>query len=193
MVQKKFYPPIEALVELAEPSDAQISPDGARVAYVIRQTDWEHNTYTYHIWTAKVHEDIRRQGERWVESASSPRWSPDGRWLSFVPQARDRNSPALGIISTDDASQQHQVRLETGGYAFAWSPDNRSIAYLAPAPESPLRRQQREMDGNVIVAGEMAPGSQIWLLDLESQTTRQITQGDCHVTGVHWHPRGTFP
>ena len=75
----------EDVYALASVGDPRLSPDGKRVAYVVSRTDEEGNAYRTAIWVAAPDgsEEPRQftSGER---NDGSPRWSPDGRWLSFL-------------------------------------------------------------------------------------------------------------
>lgn len=92
MNEEKHVPTIDELIELPRPGDAQIAPDGARVAYVVRTPDWEKNEYTSQIWlveTAPAQARPRqltfaRPLNDGVQSSTSPRWSPGGQWLAFL-------------------------------------------------------------------------------------------------------------
>ena len=72
-------------------ADAQISPDGSRVAYVVRTVDRDNNTYRSAIWLVPF--DGGAPATKLTAGTgqdAQPRWSPDGRSLAFVS---DRNAP----------------------------------------------------------------------------------------------------
>ena len=86
-------------------ADAQISPDGARVAYVVRTIEREKNAYRSGIWLVPA--DGGAPGARFTSGPGEdalPRWSPDGRTLAFVS---DRNAPA------DDAKKRKPKNIFT--------------------------------------------------------------------------------
>src|SRR5713101_3667234 len=89
-----LLPPMTAedLYDFRFLADAQISPDGSRVAYVVRTIDREANTYRSAIWIVPF--DGSATGTRLTYGTGQdalPRWSPDGHWLAFVS---DRAAPA---------------------------------------------------------------------------------------------------
>ncbi|MCM3902783.1 MAG: hypothetical protein ND866_13850, partial [Pyrinomonadaceae bacterium] len=66
-------------------SDPQISPDGKLVAYVVTKVDRAQNRRTTSIWMAAT--DGSRAPWQFTTSpqaSSSPRWSPNGKWLGFL-------------------------------------------------------------------------------------------------------------
>src|SRR5713101_2803130 len=66
-------------------SDPHISPDGKLVAYVVTKVDRGQNRRNSSIWLAAT--DGSRAPWQFTtspQSANSPRWSPDGKWLAFL-------------------------------------------------------------------------------------------------------------
>ena len=64
--------------------DPQVSPDGNWVAYVVSTIDDKADRSNSHIWMVNIDGSNNRQITFSSESESSPRWSPDGKYLSFT-------------------------------------------------------------------------------------------------------------
>src|ERR1051326_1068029 len=64
--------------------DPQISPDGARVAFVRVTVDEKKTGYDTSIWSVSMKGDEAPRRMTDGKHDSSPRWSPDGKWLVFV-------------------------------------------------------------------------------------------------------------
>ncbi|HEY7293545.1 MAG TPA: hypothetical protein VH916_00835, partial [Dehalococcoidia bacterium] len=70
-------------------SDARISPDGQRVAFVHTTLDEAEDDYRAQIWFAEASIDAVRPLTRGPRRDGAPRWSPDGRWLAFTSRRGD--------------------------------------------------------------------------------------------------------
>src|SRR5436190_18252396 len=75
---------LDDLPRLREVRDPQVSPDGQWVAYVVSAIDAKEDKSSAHIWMVSYDGKVSRQMTAGQESESSPRWSPDGKYLSFT-------------------------------------------------------------------------------------------------------------
>ena len=85
-------------------------------------------------------------------TASSPRWSADGRFLAFL--GSDGQRSGLFVAAADGSNARFIAGvtgtnhpLPTSGENVAWSPDGRRIAYVSATP-GPEPRRQRRSDGD---------------------------------------------
>src|SRR4029077_1029428 len=69
-------------IKLAE--DPQIAPDGERIAYVVAEIDRQSYEYHRSIWVGDAAGPAEPRRFTSGDNDSSPRWSPDGRSLTFV-------------------------------------------------------------------------------------------------------------
>ena len=65
-------------------SDPQISPDGQWVAYTVGTTNAKEDKSNSHVWMVNIDGSNDRQITFSQESENSPRWSPDGAYISFT-------------------------------------------------------------------------------------------------------------
>jgi dipeptidyl aminopeptidase/acylaminoacyl peptidase len=112
-------------------SDPQISPDGKLVAYVQTAIDAGQNRRVSSIWLVPA--DGSAPPAPFTtspQSASSPRWSPDGQSLAFL-SARPSGAAATAepprsqvyVLSMKGGEARRLTNLKNGVSAFQWSPD----------------------------------------------------------------------
>ena len=124
----------EDVYQLTSVGDPRISPDGARVAYVVTSIDEESSEYRSAIWVAPL--DGSGGPAQFTSGAKrdgSPRWSPDGRYLAFTSnRGEDKKTPsALYVIPAQGGEPRKLTDLKESVEAIAWSPDSGRIAFGA--------------------------------------------------------------
>src|SRR5215475_9728042 len=75
----------EDVLSLNRASDAQLSPDARRVAFVVSSWDRENDRFNSDVWLV----DESRQVVRLTSSPrrdDSPRWAPDARRIAFLSE-----------------------------------------------------------------------------------------------------------
>jgi dipeptidyl aminopeptidase/acylaminoacyl peptidase len=194
----------EDIMSIKVPGSPAISPDGAWVIYTVRQ--WEtapgrdgdagaataRREARTHIW--RVATDGSTPASQFTfsdRSETSPAWSPDGKFISFL-------STRGGAAGGDDPPKQ-QIWLipAIGGEAwkltdaaesitaYAWSPDSKRIAYTMRDPlskEDDAKRKRRE-DAEVF-EGDFRY-SHVWIFDIAGKKAERLTEGDDYtVTGT---------
>ncbi|WP_408010570.1 prolyl oligopeptidase family serine peptidase [Pseudalkalibacillus sp. A8] len=117
---------IDDLYNLKFVSDPQLSPDGNRLAYVVKeindQKKYQSNLYLLDIGTNKA--------VRWTRSNSMdtfPRWSPDGMSLLFLSNRSGKNQ--VWLISTEGGEPEQLTDEENGVSSPSWHPEGKSVLY----------------------------------------------------------------
>src|SRR5215210_22929 len=108
----------EDLYRLKLVGDAQLSPDGRRVAHVVKHLDREKNDYVSNIYLWE--EGNCRQ---WTAGGkdSAPRWSPDGNWLAFLSGREEKGQ--IFVMSSSGGEPLRVTDQKLGAGAPVWSPD----------------------------------------------------------------------
>ena len=193
----------EDLYALTSVGDLRLSPDGRRVAYVLNWIDREENGYRAAIWVAPLDgSEEPRQLTSGTRSDSSPRWSPDGRWLAFVSNRDGKDETAhaeLYVLPADGGEPRRLTDGKEGVESIAWSPDSSQIAFArrvrdeAYEEEDDRRRAPRRFTrvfyklDSVGWTGDRR--KHIFVADLEG-SERQLTNGDCEDGEPAWSPDG---
>src|ERR1044071_23410 len=130
---KAVQPPkpftIDELIKIHRVAGPQISPDGRWIAYTITDTDKAANKRTSQIYLIAVDGGDARQLTSDKQSASAPRWSPDGRTLAFI-SARDGDEQ-VWTIDAESGEMKKISNVALGAADPVWSPDGRLIAFTS--------------------------------------------------------------
>lgn len=182
-------PTVDRVLSLERAGSPQISPDGRRVAYTIRKANWDTDEFETQIWLADAATGVTRQLTNSRKSSETPAWSPDGSRLAFISDRTDKRQ--IYVIDPSGGEADRITSSEESVRAFAWAPDGKSIVYSAtePLPASMKDREKNLGEFHVVDADERM--THLFIVDLATRTTRQLTSGAFDVGSFAWSPDGT--
>jgi dipeptidyl aminopeptidase/acylaminoacyl peptidase len=122
----------ERMWELARLGEADISPDGKLAVTTVTRFDIEENRGTTHLWLFTLADGSSRPLTGGKSSASSPRFSPDGKYVAFVSKRDDDKAAQIYLIPIDGGEARRLTNVPTGADAPKWFPDSRRIAFVTP-------------------------------------------------------------
>ena len=98
---------VHDLVMMDRISDPQISPDGKRVAYQLRETDYEANKGVNSIWVVEIggKSGPFKLNDATLPAASSPRWSPDGKHIYVLGKAKGDATTQVWRLSLEQSGK----------------------------------------------------------------------------------------
>jgi dipeptidyl aminopeptidase/acylaminoacyl peptidase len=197
----------EDVYALTSAGDPRLSPDGRLVAYVVTRIDREESAYRSAIWVVPVDgsEEPREltSGER---RDTSPRWSPDGKWLAFASnrdgEDEEKAKAQLYVVAADGGDEPRKLTDgDESVEALAWSPDSTRIAFArrvrddAYAEESDRKRAPRRFTrvfyklDSVGWVGDRR--KHIFVVGIDGGDERRLTDGDCENDHPAWSPDST--
>lgn len=199
---------LDDIARLRDVRDPQVSPDGQWIAYVVSTTDTKEDKSNSHIWMVSYDGKVDRQITFSQDSESSPRWSPDGNYLSFT-SSRPGKAKGSQVWLLDrkggEAMQLTEFKGRLQGYE--WAPDSKRLAVVigdpdpeaeaaaspAPGPPKPpkpivIDRYRYKQDGQ----GYLLSGrhSYIYLYDIDSKKLERLTSGKWDESSMSWSPDG---
>ncbi|MBM3790073.1 MAG: S9 family peptidase [Acidobacteria bacterium] len=177
-------------------SDVQVSPDGARAAFVVATAamEGERSEWLSHIHLSRPDGSAGFQLTQGDQSCRSPRWSSDGNWIAFISTRGGK--PNLWRIRPD-AGEAEQLTHEEGGVSgLEWSPDGTRIAFLMTDPATEEERKAAKEKRDARVVDENIKLARLYVVPVEKDAgggrpVRKLTQGDYSVQGgFSWSPDG---
>jgi len=193
--QERRVPSVEELMALKLPGSVRLSPDGARIAYTLTETDFEQDAYITQIWLLDAGSGRTIQLTRGKRSSSDPTWSPDSRWIAFT-SSRAEDKSQLFVISPDGGEAIQLTKAETGVGGFDWSPDGKVIAFTAGDPAADQAKARKDFYGDYDVVRREYAHTHLWTVDVDEamrspQPGRRRTSGKSFtVGGFEWSPDG---
>jgi dipeptidyl aminopeptidase/acylaminoacyl peptidase len=130
--------------------DPQISPDGARVAFVRVTVNDKKDGYETSIWSVATAGGEPHQLTSGTRD-SSPRWSPDGKYLVFVRVTEKDGKPDLPqlfMMAMAGGDSFQFTSVARGAGQPQWSPDGKTIAFGNSAnPEDLAKLKDVQKEG----------------------------------------------
>jgi dipeptidyl aminopeptidase/acylaminoacyl peptidase len=186
-------PTFKDVLSLKSVRNPSISPDGKFILFTIRQADWEKNDYDTEIWLCRCGE-VPFQLTRTPDGGStSPAWSSDSRWISFL-SSRDKGRQ-IYLISPIGGEAFRLTDHEEDIYSYQWSPEGNHIAFSAAESHSKEEEATEKQYGRFAVEDAQYRISHLWLIEVTPNRTTEperLTSGKEFTVGnFQWSPDGT--
>jgi dipeptidyl aminopeptidase/acylaminoacyl peptidase len=127
--------------------DPQVSPDGSRVAFVRVTVNEKKDGYNTSIWTVPLAGGEEPHQLTKGNHDSTPRWSPDGKFLLFL-RASEKDGkpepPQLALLPTAGGDSFVFTDLPKGAGNPSWAPDGKTIAFNSDTNAEDLAKQEKK-------------------------------------------------
>lgn len=127
LAQSKRPMTFDDLMAVKRLGDAQISPDGSRVAYVVSDVDKNLNRSKRSVWVVPTSGGQPQQLITSDKNDFSPRWSADGKSLAFL--STREGAPQIFVAGADGSNPRKITNAPEGVGEFIWSPNGRMFAF----------------------------------------------------------------
>jgi dipeptidyl aminopeptidase/acylaminoacyl peptidase len=205
---KKRAITLDDLARIERVGSPAISPDGDWIVYSVSQTDTKEDKNQTHLWMVKWDGSAHLQLTFGKDGASSPKFSPDGKYISFMSS---RSGPAKGdqvwVMDRRGGEAQQLTNVTDQNISgYSWSPDGKKLLLtLHPKaePDEPEDGKKPEAPKPIVidryhfkqdVQGYIRDDSwdALYLWDLEAKKAEKLTTSkNVNEENASWSPDGS--
>ena len=186
------------LDNLASVSDPRLSPDGNWIVYTVSTVDQEKDTDISNLWLSSWDGKETRQLTFSKANISNPRWSANGRYVAYLSDRDDKNGLQQAWLLDGHGGEPRKISSFAGGVSeLAWSPDSKQLLLVVSVDNSNTDDAPRPIVIDRYYFKEDGTGyletarTHLFLLDIDSQSSVQLTHGPYDEMLPSWPPDGS--
>jgi len=190
----------EDVLTVRELYDLNLSPNGKQIAFVINEPNdpkTPREPRASNIWVVPV--DGRQPSRALIpglKNANSPRWSPDGRSLTFLSDRGTAEENADGstqiyVLRDGDTRAVRLTNVPGGVEEYEWSPDGKKIAFVVrDRPTSDEQAGRAAGDDAIVQPAKNLKYSRLWVMNVADREATQVTKQNFEIVEFAWSPAG---
>lgn len=184
----------------------QISPDGEWVLYTVSQLDSVRDRSQSDLYLARWDGSLTRRLTYSPDGEGSPRFSPDGRYVSFLSsRGAPRGGAQVWLLDRNGGEATKLTSIKGGISGYEWSPDATRLVLTMRDPDPEADRPARpdstraapgpividryhfKQDGEGYLDGRR---THLYLYDIRAKKLDTLTTGPFDEAGPVWSPDG---
>ncbi len=176
--------------------DARVSPDAKWVSYSVSTVDSAKDKRDTDLWMTSLDGQTSIQLTHGSNSESSPRWSPDGKYLSFTSSRQDKRTQ-VWLMDRRGGEARKLTKLTADLSDYAWSPDSRQLVFVLQDPPDTSKTKTKKpyvidrFQFKQDVSGYlMNRRSHLYLYDISAEKLDTLTSGNFNENSPVWSPDG---
>ena len=126
---------VDDVYNVKDVRDPQRSPDGRWVAYTVSRAIKDTDKNDTDVWMAAWDGSQEVQLTSSPDSESTPRWSPDNKYLAFVSSRQGARSGQIWVLNRLGGEGTRMTDIKGGVSDYAWSPDSRRMVLVVNEPD----------------------------------------------------------
>lgn len=169
-------------------SDLNLSPDGKKVLFTVRECNLKENEYNTDIWLLNIENGSLLKLTQSPKQDTSPRWSPDGKLIAFISNREGKNQ--IYLMRTEMGEPWKLTDSPTGVESFEWTPDSKYILYLMRDPKTEEEEKRTKERDDAYSLFKNLKNSHIWKISVDGKENKKLTDGNFHVSRFRISPEG---
>ena len=204
---------IEDMHSFHNVGDPQLSPDGAWVAYTVSSVDTAADKSDTDIWMASWDGKQQLRITSSTENENAPRWSPDGRYLSFLSSRPGKaRGTQVWLLDRNGGEAQQFTDVKGRISAYDWSPDSKKLVLTmsesdpnspddtaagaaggrgSAAVPKPIVIDRYKFKQDVVGYLTQKP-SRLYFYDVETKKAEALTPESIEIGPPSWSPDGRY-
>jgi dipeptidyl aminopeptidase/acylaminoacyl peptidase len=176
-------------------NNPRISPDGSRVAVVLRRSDFEKDRYRTELVLIDVVTHAQTVLTRDRNDVGNATWSPSGDRLAFVAtpllaaDVKEKLVPQLFVLTFGGGEPAQITHAVTGVTGYSWRPDGRAFAF-ASQEEAPNKKaidaheDSFEITDAAWTERQARVPTHLWTIGAQGGKATKLTSGIATLSGT---------
>lgn len=159
-------------------SGVRVSPDGARVAYLVtvpRGVDEEAGAAYSELHVLELASGRNLPFVTGKVNVRAPQWTPDGRSLGFLAKRGGNAHTQVWVISLDGGEARQVTEAQSDVLAFRFHPDGQRLLFVAQQPPSARDKELTKKGYGFVFFEENLRHRNLYLQPLAGGEVRQLT------------------
>ena len=176
-----------------------ISPDGQWIAYTVTTADSAKDKSNTDVWMTSWDGAQTIQLTSSPDAETTPKWSPDGRYLSFLSSREGGKGSQLWLLDRRGGEAKRVTELKGGIDEYDWAPDSKRIALIMrdvtepdsnakPKPIVIDRYHFKDDDNGYLDSAR----SHLYAFDLDAKKATRLAPGKFDESNPTWSRDGKW-
>ena len=191
---------VDTYLRMQDASEISVSPDGKFVAYTLYERDLEQDLVTTSVWMIPTAGGPAIPMTAGNGNSYTPKWSPDNRFLSILSDRGDQPSQ-VWMLDRRGGDAQPLTDLKQGVSSYEWSPTGKQLLLEVKDPTPADLDEEPRANPRPYVIDRLQFKEDyvgyldryryhLYVIDVATQQTRQLTFGDFDDSQPSWSPDG---
>jgi len=185
-------------------TEIAISPDGQKIAYCERGTNFKSSKYYKNIFIVDLKNNNNLQFTYGEQNIHKIKWAPDNKYISYLSDRCSENckrkeeniSDQLWLIRIDGGESFELTKFNRPVLDYVWSPDSKNIYVLTEEEKGKVEiewdKESKDIKSDRTIEDEEKYRKQIWIFNVEEKNGKKLYEGDYGISEIAISPNGKY-